>query len=92
MLRRFVIERDIPAIGDASDADIRGACRTSNATLANLAPGVQWVQSFVTADKIYCVYLAEEEAGIWEHAKQSGIPATRVSEVKRVIDPTSANG
>jgi hypothetical protein len=89
-LKRYVIERDIPDIGAASEADLSGAATTSNSALAKLAPRVQWEHSYVAANKTFCVYLAEDEEAIREHAKISGFPATTITEVKTVIDPTTA--
>jgi hypothetical protein len=89
-MRRYVIERDIPAIGSADREALRAGSQKSNEVLAKLGPDIQWVQSFVTGDKIFCVYLAKDEAIIRRHAEESGFPATKISEVKRVIDPTTA--
>jgi hypothetical protein len=89
-LKRYVIERDIPDIGAASESDLSGAASTSNSALAKLAPRVQWEHSYVAANKTFCVYLAEDEDAIREHAKISGFPATIITEVKSVIDPTTA--
>jgi hypothetical protein len=83
-LKRYVIEREIPNIGAAS-----GAATTSNSALAGLAPRVQWEHSYVANDKTFCVYLAEDEEAIREHAKISGFPASVITEVKAVIDPTT---
>lgn len=90
-MRRYVIERDIPGAGSFTDAQLRVASQISNAALAELSAGVQWVQSHVTADRIYCVYLAENEELVREHAKRAGLPANVVSEVSRVIDPMMGN-
>lgn len=87
---KFVIEREIPGVGNMTDAEIREASRRSIAALRSLGPEIQWLQSYVTGDKIYCVYLAPDEVTIREHAKRAGIPANRVSAVRRLIDPTSA--
>lgn len=89
-LKRYVIEREIPDIGAASEADLSGAATTSNSALAKLAPRVQWEHSYVAANKTFCVYLAEDEEAIREHAKISGFPASTITEVKTVIDPTTA--
>jgi hypothetical protein len=89
-LKRYVIERDLPGIGSLNTEQIKGAAETSNSALAQLAGRAQWVQSFVTNDKIYCVYLADDEAAIHEHARLSGFPASKVAEVREVIDPTRA--
>ena len=90
MLRRFIIERDLPKVGSLEREDLRAAAVRSNAALAELAPDVQWEHSYVAGDKTFCIYLAENEAVIHEHAKRSGFPATKVTEVKRMIDPTTA--
>jgi len=89
-MRRYVIERDLPAIGGASFDNLKAAARTSNAALAAIGPRIQWLESFVAADKTFCIYLAVDEAAIREHAQRSGFPATRITEVKRIIDPTTA--
>jgi hypothetical protein len=91
-MRAFVIEREIPGIGAMSAEEHCGAAATSNAALAKLAPRVHWQHSYVTGDKTFCIYLAEDEAAIEEHAKLSGFPADRITPVEKVIDPTSANG
>jgi cell division inhibitor SulA len=87
---KYVIERDIPDAGSLSPEQIQAISQKSCGVLKNLGPQIQWVESFVTPDKIYCVYIAPNEAMVREHAKQGGFPANRVSEVKRMIDPTSA--
>ena len=89
-LKRFVIERDIPNIGASTSEDLSGAAAASNSALATLAPRVQWEHSYVTADKTFCVYLAEDEAVIREHAEVSGFPVTTITKVNVVIDPTTA--
>lgn len=86
MLRRFMIEREIPGVGALSRDGLSEAARCSNAALAKLS-GVQWCESFVTADRTYCVYLADSEAVIREHARLSGFPASRITEITAVIDP-----
>ena len=87
---KFVIEREIPGIGNMSDAEIREAARRSVAVLKELGPEIQWLQSYVTGDKLYCVYLAPDETLIREHAKRGGFPANRISAVRRLIDPSTA--
>jgi hypothetical protein len=87
---KYVIERDIPGAGSLTQDQILGISQKSCSVLQNLGPQIQWVESFVTQDKIYCVYIAPNEATVREHARQGGFPANRVSEVKRMIDPTSA--
>lgn len=89
-LKRFVIERDIPNIGSSSADDLSGAAGTSNTALAKLAPRVQWEHSYVAGDKTFCIYLAEDEEAIREHARLSGFPATVITPVDAVIDPTTA--
>ena len=90
-LRRFVIERDIPKVGSFEREQLRAAAQKSNAALTQLGPDIQWVESFVVADRTYCIYLAKDEAIIRRHAEISGFPATRVSEVRKMIDPTTAS-
>jgi hypothetical protein len=87
---RYIIERDIPGAGDLSQAELRAISQKSCAVLDNLGPQIQWVQSYVTGNKVYCVYIATNEDMIREHARQGGFPANRVSEVLAVIDPVSA--
>jgi Protein of unknown function (DUF4242) len=89
---KYVIEREIPGAGKLTQNEITAISQKSCGVLKNLGPQIQWVESFVTPDKIYCVYIAPNEAMVREHAKQGGFPANRVSEVKRMIDPTSAEG
>ncbi|CAN5279749.1 hypothetical protein BH11PSE2_BH11PSE2_13970 [soil metagenome] len=89
-MNKYIIERDIPGVGKFTAEHLQGAATASNAALAALAPKVQWLQSFVTADKTFCVYLAENEAGVQRHAELSGFPANRVIQVSGVIDPTTA--
>ena len=87
---KFVIERDIPGLGNMSDAEFREVSKKSLGILKEMGPGIQWLHSYVTGDKLYCVYLAPDEATIREHAKRGGFPANRVSAVRRLIDPTTA--
>jgi len=89
-LRRFIIERDIPKVGTFDREQLKGAAAKSNEVLDKLAPAVQWVESYVAADKTFCVYLATDEAVIRKHAEMSGFPATKITEVRKVIDPTTA--
>ena len=88
-LRKFIIERDIPAVGSFEREQLRGAAAQSNKVLRELAPDIQWVESYVAADKTFCVYLAKDEDVIRKHAEISGFPATKITEVKRMIDPTT---
>ena len=87
---KYVIERDIPGAGNLSPADLRAISQKSCGVLGTMGPKIQWLESFVTADKIYCVYIAPSEEVVREHASAGGFPANRVSEVKRLIDPTTA--
>ena len=87
-LKRYVIEREIPSIGGSSPQDLSGAAGMSNTALAKLAPRVQWEHSYVAADKTFCVFLAEDEDAIREHAEISGFPASVITEVKAMLDPT----
>jgi hypothetical protein len=87
---KYVIEREQPGAGALSAKQLQGISQTSCGVLRNLGPQIQWLQSYVTDDKIYCVYIAPNEAIIREHAKQGGFPANRVSEVKTIIDPTTS--
>jgi hypothetical protein len=89
---KFVIEREIPNAGKLSPEELRGISQRSCGVLRNLGPQIQWVQSYVTDDKVYCVYIAPNKEMVREHAKQGGFPANRISEVKSVIDPTTAEG
>ena len=87
---KFVIEREIPNAGKLSPEELRGISQKSCGVLRNLGPQIQWVQSYVTDDKVYCVYIAPNKEIVQEHAKQGGFPANRISEVKAVIDPITA--
>ena len=87
---RYIIERDIPNAGKLSGSDLQGISAQSCAVLNKLGPSIQWVQSYVTDDKVYCVYVAPNEALIREHARLGGFPANRISEVRGTIDPTTA--
>jgi Protein of unknown function (DUF4242) len=88
-LHRYIIERDIPKVGSFEREQLRGAAAKSNATLHQLGPDIQWVESFVAADKTFCVYLAKDEAIIRKHAEISGFPATKITEIRTMIDPTT---
>ena len=83
----FVIERDIPGVGALSEDEVREMSLRSLRTLNELGPQIQWVHSYVTEDKVYCIYLAPDEETVREHARRAGIPADRVSAVRRLIDP-----
>jgi hypothetical protein len=87
---KYVIEREIPGAGDLTAEQLTGVSQTSCNVLRNMGPEIQWVQSYVTGDKIYCVYIAPNEDMVREHAAQGGFPANSISEVKTIIDPTTA--
>jgi cell division inhibitor SulA len=87
---KFVIERDVPGSSTWTEADWKAASETSLKVLRELGPQIQWIHSFVTDDKLYCVYLAPDEATIREHARRAGLPANRIAAVRQMIDPTTA--
>lgn len=87
---KYVIERDMPGVGDLSAEDLKGASQTSCSVLRKLGPEINWVHSYVTDDKIYCIYTAPDVAMIKAHAQEAGFPANSVSEVRSIIDPTTA--
>lgn len=87
---KYVIEREIPGAGEMSAADLKAVSQRSCEVLRNLGPAIQWVESYVTADKVYCVYIAPNAEIIREHAEQGGFPANRISEVEAIIDPATA--
>ena len=91
-MKRYVIERDIPGVDKMGQSDLSGAAKTSNAALAQLAPKVQWVQSYVAKDKTFCIYLANNEDDIREHARISGFPANKITEAVSIFDPTTDRG
>jgi hypothetical protein len=88
---KFVIERNIPGAGKLSGADLHAISQKSCSVLSGMGPKIQWLHSYVTDDKIYCVYIAPDEAAVREHAKQGGFPANSVAQVRNVIDPTTAD-
>ncbi len=90
-MRMFVIERDIPEVGTFERQQLKEASAKSNDALRQLAPEIQWQHSYVAGDKTFCVYLASDEDVIHKHAEISGFPATKITEIKRMIDPTTAN-
>ena len=92
MLHKYIIERDLPKVGSLEREQLRDAAKTSNAALAKIGTDIQWVELFVAADKTFCVYLAKDESVIRRHAELSGFPATKITEVRRMIDPTTAAG
>ena len=87
---KYVIERDLPGAGKLTPEQLQGISQTSCGVLRKLGPEINWIESYVTDDKIYCVYIAPNEAIVREHAKQGGFPATKVSQVRSRIDPTTA--
>lgn len=87
---KYVIEREIPGVGDLTAEQLQGISKKSCGVLSLLGTDIQWVQSYVTGNKIYCVYIAPDEAMVREHARQGGFPANSVAEVKAIIDPTTA--
>ena len=87
---KFVIERELPGAGKLSAKELQAISQKSCGVLQNMGPKIQWLQSYVTDDKIYCVYIAPDEKTVREHAKRGGFPANRVSEVRNMIDPTTA--
>ena len=89
---KYIIERDLQGAGDLGDDQIQGISQKSCQVLSELGPQIQWVESFVTDDKIYCVYIAPSKELIEKHAQQGGFPANKISKVRRMIDPTSAEG
>ena len=89
-MKRYVIERNLPGVGGLNPAQLKDAAATSNGALAKLPGRVQWQHSYVVDDKTFCIYLAEDEAAVQEHARLSGFPANKVTEVRTIIDPTTA--
>jgi len=88
-MKRFVIERDIPQVGSLEREQLREAAKTSNSALRELGPDIQWIESFVAGDKTFCIYLAKDEEIMRRHAEISGFPATKITEVRKMIDPTT---
>lgn len=91
-MRRYMIERELPAVGSLEREQLREAAKKSNEALAQLAPDVQWIESYVADDKTFCVYLAKDEDVVRKHAEISGFPANKITEIKRTIDPTTERG
>ena len=89
-MKRYVIERDLPGVGSMSENELRQASSTSNSAISQLFPKVQWQHSYVTAEKTFCIYLAEDEDAIHQHAEISGFPASVITEVTGMIDPATA--
>ncbi len=88
---QYVIEREIPGAGNLSDAELQEVARKSVGVLKDMGPEIKWLHSYVTGDKVYCVYVAPDEETVREHARRGGFPANRVSAVRRMIDPDTAN-
>jgi hypothetical protein len=91
-MKRYVIERDIPGVGKLGREELKGVANTSNEALAKLGGKAQWLESFIVDDKTFCIYIAENEAAVREHARLSGFPASKVTEVRSVVNPMSAQG
>lgn len=89
-MRKYIIERDLPKVGTLEREQLREAAKTSNTALAKLGTDIQWIQSYVADNKTFCVYLAKDEAIIRRHAEISGFPATKITEIRRIIDPATA--
>ena len=90
-MKKFVIEREIPQVGSLDEEKLREAAVRSNHALNQLGPDIQWQESYVTGDKTFCIYLAKDESVIRRHSELSGFPATKITEITKVIDPTTAN-
>ncbi len=88
---KYIIERDIPGAGQLTQAELQGISQKSCGVLRDMGPRIQWLHSYVTSDKVYCIYIADSEQAIREHAEQGGFPANRIEEIKTVIDPTTAD-
>jgi hypothetical protein len=91
LLKRYMIERDIPGIGGMSAVELCGAARASNQALAKVGKGIQWQHSYVAGAKTFCIYLADSEEAIRKHGELSGIPVTKITEIPQIIDPLTAN-
>ncbi|MDD1622770.1 MAG: DUF4242 domain-containing protein [Methylococcaceae bacterium] len=88
---KYIIERDIPGAGQLTPAELQGISQKSCGVLRNMGPRIQWLHSYVTGDKVYCIYIADNEQAIREHAEQGGFPANRIEEIKTIIDPTTGD-
>lgn len=88
---KFIIERDIPGAGKLTPSELQGVAQKSCCVLRDMGPKIQWLHSYVTDDKIYCIYIADNEQAIREHANQGGFPANRIEEIKTIIDPTTGD-
>jgi hypothetical protein len=89
---KYIIEREVPGAGQLPPAELQGLAQTSCGVLSKMGPQIQWVQSYVAGDTIYCVYIAPNDEQVREHARQGGFPANRVTEIANIIDPTTAEG
>ena len=88
---KYIIERDIPGAGQLTTSDLQGIAQKSCGILRDMGPRIQWLHSYVTGDKVYCIYIADSEQAIREHAEQGGFPANRIEEIKTIIDPTTGD-
>ena len=88
---KFIIERDIPGAGQLTQADLHGIAQKSCGILRGMGPSIQWLHSYVTGDKVYCIYIADSEQAIREHAEQGGFPANRIEQITTIIDPTTGD-
>lgn len=88
---KYIIERDIPGAGQLTQADLHGIAQKSCGILRDMGPRIQWLHSYVTCNKVYCIYIADSEQAIREHAEQGGFPANRIEEIKTIIDPTTGD-
>ncbi|AMK77439.1 MULTISPECIES: DUF4242 domain-containing protein [Methylomonas] len=88
---KYIIERDIPGAGQLTQAELQGISQKSCGVLRDMGPRIQWLHSYVTGDKIYCVYIADSEQAIRKHAEQGGFPANRIEQITTIIDPTTGD-
>ncbi|MCQ8116298.1 DUF4242 domain-containing protein [Methylomonas rosea] len=88
---KYIIERDIPGAGQLTQAELQGISQKSCGVLRDMGPRIQWLQSYVTGDKVYCIYIADSEQAIREHAEQGGFPANRIEKITTIIDPTTGD-
>lgn len=88
---KYIIERDIPGAGQLTQAELQGISQKSCGVLRDMGPRIQWLHSYVTGDKIYCIYIADSEQAIREHAEQGGFPANRIEQITTIIDPTTGD-
>ncbi|WP_446808696.1 DUF4242 domain-containing protein [Methylomonas sp. 2BW1-5-20] len=88
---KYIIERDIPGAGQLTQAELQGISQKSCGVLRDMGPRIQWLQSYVTGDKVYCIYIADSEQAIRDHAEQGGFPANRIEQITTIIDPTTGD-